>query len=915
MATENKLLKISKTEKKKNAEQTKAKTSKNPLSFIKLKKIELKPKTNKKIKPNKKNQQKEQNPKKKKRIGKILNVILSLIMILGIGVMVAVLAFCGYIVLNAPSFEADKLYNKESTIFYDRNGNEFARVGSEQRDLATYEELPEVLVDAIVATEDSRFFQHNGFDVVRFMKASLGQIAGQDGAGGASTLTMQVAKNAFSRSEDGKIASSGVEGIIRKFNDIYISIFKIEKNYTKEEIIEFYVNAPFLGNSSYGVKQASQTYFGKSVSDLTLAEASLLAGIFNAPSSYNPFASLTYAEKRRSTVLNLMVRHGYITEEQAEETKKIAVESTIIDNTGVKVNKYQQFIDVVCDEIEEKLGVDPYTTSMQVYTTMDPAMQDIMISLNAGTLGYTWKINRWMKGTDYIQFGGVITDVADGSLRAVNGGRNQVGERLYSRATQMKRQPGSTAKPIFAYGPYLEYNNGNTGTVFYDNKMTYSNGQELANADRTYKGAMTMREALATSRNTTAVQAFQAVDKNKIAEFVNAIGIDYYQYDTNGNVKDTNLYESYAIGGGVEVSPKDMAGAYGSFARGGYYIEPYSFTKVIFQETDEVYEHKYEKVQAMSAETAYMITDILVTATKQGAGGKINIKGTEVASKTGTSTYDYSALKYHKVPTSASADNWVLTYSPDYVISFWYGVDKLSSTSYTDSTDAAIERKKISAVLAKAIYKQNSKFKKPSSIVSAKYEAETIPAELPSDYTPSDLISTELFKKGTEPSNVSERFSQLKNPTNGDYDITNGQINLSWKAIATPDAINDSYLQSYFNENYGQFASIYLEKRREYNNAHIGTVGYQVYLSTANGEQYLGYTNNPYYIYNTTSPGTYTFIIKSAYSIFKNNMSSGLTITAQVIGDTTSSDDSLDGDNTETPSTPSVDEEEGDSLE
>ena len=898
MAKENKMIKISKTEKKKNTDKTKAKTTKNPLSFIDFKKF-IKKDENKikkqKTKDNNKKDKKIIDPKKKRKIGIILNVVLSVIMLLSIGAMIAVLCFCTYIVLNAPSFEADKLYNKESTIFYDRNGNEFARVGAEQRDLANYNELPEVLIDAIVATEDSRFFQHNGFDVVRFIKASLGQIAGQDGAGGASTLTMQVAKNAFSRNEEGKIASTGVDGIIRKFNDIYISIFKIEKNYTKEEIIEFYVNAPFLGNSTYGVKQASQTYFGKSVSDLTLPEASLLAGIFNAPSSYNPFYSLNYADKRRSTVLNLMVRHGYITEEQAEEAKAISVESVITEPKGTEYNRYQQFIDVVCDEIEQKLGVDPYLESMQIYTTMDPAMQDVMIALNEGNLGYKWKINKWMKGVDYIQFGGVITDVNDGSMRAVNGGRNQVGERLLSRATQMKRQPGSTAKPIFAYGPYLEYNNGNTGTVFYDNKMTYSNGQELANADRTYKGAMTMREALATSRNTTAVQAFQAVDKNKIAEFVKAIGIDYYKYNTDGSIKDSNLYEAYAIGGGVEVSPKDMAGAYGSFARGGYYIEPYSFTKIIFQETDEVYEHKYEKIKAMSPETAYMITDILVTATKQGAGGKINIKGTEVASKTGTSTYDYSALKYHKVPTSASADNWVLTYSPDYVISFWYGVDKLSSTSYTDSTDAAIERKKISAVLAKAIYKQNSKFKKPSNVVSAKYEAETIPAELPSDYTPSEFVSSELFKKGTEPSNVSERFSQLKNPTNGDYSITNNQINLSWNPIATPNAINDTYLQTYFNENYGQFASIYLQKRREYNANYIGTLGYQISLSTANGEVNLGYTDKPYFIYNATAPGTYTFIVRSAYSIFKNNMSSGLTITTNIIGTSTPEDNPLDG--------------------
>ena len=856
--------------------------------------LSKKNKTTTKNIPAQKNAEKKE--KNKKNRGKILNTVLCLLMVFGILMMVVILSFCTYIILNAPEFDADRLYSQEASIFLDKYGNEFARVGAEQRDLVTYDDLPEVLVDAIVATEDSRFFQHNGFDVVRFMKASFGQIAGQSGAGGASTLTMQVAKNAFSKDDStGKIESSGIKGIIRKFNDIYISIFKIEKNYTKEEIIEMYVNEPFLGQNTYGVEQASQKYFGKSVKDLTLAEASLIAGIFNAPSTYNPFYSTKLAEQRRSTVLNLMVRHGYITEEQAEEAKSISVESLIVDQTFESVNKYQQFIDVVCDEVYKKLGVDPYETSMVIYTTMDPQIQDVMVALNDGSLGYEWQ-KSYMK-TDFIQFGAAITDVNDGSISAVNGGR-QIGQKLFSYATDMKTQPGSTAKPIFAYGPFIEYNNGNTGTLFFDNKMTYSNGQQLTNADKTYKGAMTMRVALSTSRNIPAVQAFQAVDKNKIAKFVNACGIDYYKYDLAGNVTDTNLYESYAIGGGLEVSPLDMSAAYGTFARGGYYIEPYSFTKVIFQQTDEVYEHKYEKNQAMSSETAYMITDMLITATNNGVGGKINVSGTDIASKTGTSTYSDATYKSHNVPSSASADNWVITYSPDYVISFWYGVDssKLSKDTYTDGVRADIERRKISALIANKIYKTNRKFQKPSGVISAKYEKDTSPAELPSEYTPSNLISTELFKKGTEPSEVSDRFAKLDAPTNGKSSIANNEITLTWNKISTPNAINTDYLQNYFNDNYGQFASIYLEKRYEYNNANVGTLGYQIYLNTANGLQLLGYTTNNTYTYPITNPGSYTFVIKSAYSIFKNNMSNGLTITVNTTGNPNNSgnDNNLD---------------------
>ena len=861
----------------------------------KEKKVKTKDNNGKPIKLVKKNS-------KKKSSGKLLNFILSILMLLGIGIMVCIMLFCGYIVISAPAFETDKLYSKEATIFYDKNGNEFARVGAEQRDLVYYDDLPQVLVDAIVATEDSRYFQHNGFDVIRFVKASFGQIAGQDGAGGASTLTMQVAKNTFSKQEDGTIESTGVAGIIRKFTDIYMSIFLIEKNYTKEEIIEFYVNAPFLGQSTFGVEQASQKYFGKSVSDLSLAEASLLAGIFNAPSSYNPFFSTDLATKRRSIVLNLMVRHGYITEEQAEDAKAISVESLIVEPTTTSLNKYQQFIDIVCEDIDEQFDLDPYVTPMEIYTTMDPEVQDVMIKLNNGELNYKWKTYNHNKDKDVIQIGAIVTDVHDGSITAVNGGRHQTTQKAYNRATGLKTQPGSTAKPIFAYGPYLEYNNGNTGTIFYDNKMTYTNGQELTNADKSYKGAMTMRQALAQSRNIPAVQAFQAVNNNKIAEFVHNCGIDY----------GDNLYESYAIGGGLEVSPEDMAAAYGTFARGGYYIEPYSYTKIIFRETDEVYEHKYEKKKAMSEETAYMITDMLVTATHQDVGGKINVSGTDVASKTGTSTHSKKG-----VPDSASKDNWVITYSPDYVISFWYGTDYLTKTEYTTALAAARERKLISAQLANNIYKKNSKFKKPSGIISASYEKETIPAQLPSDYTPSDLISTELFKKGTEPSEISDRFSQLQNPSNGSAEVSNNKIDLSWKEISTPNAINSNYLQNHFSDNYGQFASIYLNKRYEYNNSFIGTMGYQVYRQLDTGElQYLGYTTTPNFTYTTSSLGKHTFIIKSAYSIFKANASSGITITANVTtGSTIPSipniDDSSDEneDENEEVENPSVDVE------
>ena len=291
-----------KVSKKKIIKKDKTKINKNKISL--KDKLKSKDKVDKRIKKSKKN---------------IFLIVLISIMIL---IMATGLIFMLYIIFNAPEFDQELLYSTESSILYDKDGQEFARIGPENRELVTYNELPQVLVDAIVATEDSRFFQHSGFDIARFIKASLGQLAGND-AGGASTLTMQIVKTVYT---DPTLVS-GLKGIIRKFTDIYMAIFKVEKQYTKEEIIEFYVNYPYLGEYSYGVEQASQTYFGKSVRDLSLPEAALIAGLFNAPNLLNPYNNPEGASERRDTVLELMNRHGYITEEQMNDAKNISVES------------------------------------------------------------------------------------------------------------------------------------------------------------------------------------------------------------------------------------------------------------------------------------------------------------------------------------------------------------------------------------------------------------------------------------------------------------------------------------------------------------------------------------------------------------------------------------------------------------
>ena len=793
------------------------------------------------------------NLKDKKKFVLFLNIGLSAIMVAGIGSLICVIGFMLYIILRAPDFNTKLLYDKEATVIYDANGKEFARIGVENRELVEYEDLPQVLVDAIVATEDSRFFQHDGFDIARFTKAAVGQVLGHRDAGGASTLTMQIIKNTF---------TSRDASIVRKFTDIYMAIFKLERKYTKEDILTFYVNQPWLGEGTWGVEQACQTYFGKSVRDLSLTEAALLAGMFQAPASYDPFVYPKNAEGRRNTVLNLMYRHGYITEEERDIAKSIPVQSLLTERKNNK-NKYQDFIDTVVEDVIAKTGNDPYNIPMEIYTTMNPDVQDVILKVQAGEGGYSFVNN-------VVQVGIAVTDTKNGAVVAIGAGRNRVGERQLNRATMIERHPGSTAKPIFDYGPYIEYNNGSTYSSFLDEPMKYSNGTSLKNADGTYLGLMTMRNALVKSRNIPAVTAFQQVDKDKIADFAHSLGMHY----------GSELFESCAIGGFDGTNPLEMSAAYAAFGRGGYYIEPYTYTKIHFLENDETVEYKYKSNQVMSDSTAYLVTNMLTTAGAQGVGGNIKVSGTEVAAKTGTSTMDANARAQIGVPGDTSMDNWVNVYSPDYSISLWYGYDVITKDYYTTSISAAGARKKIMAAIANKILPKNSKFKKPSSVVSATVELETFPAQLASEYTPSELKSTEYFKKGTEPAEVSTRFDTLKNPKNGKATATGNQIIITWDPIDIPQAYDSEYLNTLFTENYGEYADKYYQKRIDYNNANIGNLGYQVYLDNGNGNiTPLGFTTNNSFTYTVVNYDiNYTFIVKSSFSIFKNNQSSGLSI-------------------------------------
>lgn len=805
--------------------------------------------------------------KKKLKYGTLKDKILIIIMLGLIGLFSLGIIFCVYIIISAPEITNTRLYKTNSTVLYNKNGVEFKRLGLENREKVNYEELPQVLVDAIVATEDSRFFQHNGIDIARFSKAVFGQLLGRSDAGGGSTLTMQVSKNAATNPK-----SSGLAGIVRKFTDIYLSVFVFEKKYTKEEIMEFYVNIPNLGAGSYGVQQASKTYFGKDVSDLNLSEAAMIAGLFQAPSAYNPYVNPKSAESRRNTVLALMYRHGYITKEEKEAASSVPVESLLIEK-GSSLNKYVGFIDTVVEEVINRTktkgnpdGDDPYTTPMKIYTTLDPEKQDAINDLYDGKTDHKWK-------NDVAQAGIAVVDVKDGSIAAVGAGRNKKTERSLNYATSASHHPGSIAKPILDYGPAIEYLNWSTGQTVIDDSMTYSGGASIKNFDNKYKYIMTAKNALAQSRNIPALFTFQQTTNDQKIEFSSNLG---WKVETSSGT----ILESCSIGGFDGVTPLEAAAAYATFARGGTYIEPYSVTKIEYTETGEEIKVTPKKATAMSEDTAYMINMILKYAVTSGTIGAGSVSGTDIAAKTGTSTVD-SAVKKQLGNNNVIGDSWMVAYSPDYAIATWYGYPERTKEYYLTNSEGSSARKSITKALVKRIMKKNSRFEKPNSVVEAEIELGTDPLQLASADTPSELRSTEYFKKGTAPTTVSNRFDKLTNPTNLKFTNNNGVVTLTWNAAAIPDAINETYLREYFTNSaaYKNWAEKYLQERINYNNNTFGSFGYHVYMVANGVTTDLGFTTATTYSTNINQNSKVSFIVKSSYQKFTNNQSSGVEIT------------------------------------
>ena len=687
---------------------------------------------------------------------------------------IAIVAIFAYYGATAPTIQASDLEGATETKILDKDGELIYSLGGEKRDLITSEQVPQLLKDAITSIEDKRFYSHMGIDPIRIAGSFLRNAkAGQITQGG-STITQQLVKLAvFSTKKEDQTYK-------RKIQEIMLAL-QLERNYSKEQILTYYLNKVYMANNVYGFGTASHYYFNKELSELSLPQVALLAGMPQAPNSYDPYANADQAKERRDLVLYSMKENGKITKEQYDQAVATPVtEGLIAHNNNVDSNDkalvYDSFVTMVLKEVQEKTGLDPYNDGLTIETTIDSKAQQRLYDI-VNTNDYIQYVN------DKIQNAVVMLDTKTGAVRAVNGGRKQTTLLGYNRATDNTRSTGSTIKPVIDYGPAIEYLNYSTGQTIMDQRTTYSNGVELNNWDFSHKGAMTLRTALVYSRNTTALQTFKAVGETNIKSFLNNLDI---QIKNDGQ---DYLVESNSIG--ADISPIKMAAAYATFGNYGTYSKPYTVRKVTTRD-GQVTEFKPEQKQAMKDSTAYMITDVLKDSFKYGFATQATIPGLPTAAKTGSSNYTVEqkramgASDYEDI----IPDSWFIGYSTDYTISAWTGYDNpYEQGGGVDTTEQEYSRL-IYYYLMKYMAESSSgdDWVQPDSVVKQQIEIGSDPLSLPGPRTPANMIATELFVKGHVPTQQSMNYgTKIEGPTGlkATYDKSKKALTVTWDNYQT----------------------------------------------------------------------------------------------------------------------------------
>ena len=677
----------------------------------------------------------------------LLAVILGLLGLLTIGVIAA----------TSPKLDPKKLETPVSSKIMDMNDREVSLVsGNEKRIRVKINEIPEPVQNAFIATEDVRFRKHSGVDVRRIAGAAFANVTEGFGAEGASTISQQVIKNTVLTSD---------KTLTRKIREAYLSI-QLEQKYSKDQILEMYLNKIYFGNNAYGIATAAKVYFDKEVKELEVQEAALLAGLPKAPSYYDPTKNPKEAEHRRNVVLNLMAQHNFITKEEAEKAKSIPVKDMIIEgDVKTETRPYDAYIKQVMDDLKDIEGLeeaDVYSSGLKIYTNLDTNAQQATEDVLKAKLE---------SEHEFLQSGVALVDTKSGAIRAVGSGRG--GELSNYFSSKITRQPGSTIKPILDYGPAIENKKWSTAHILKDEPVELKD-ITINNFNDRNVGDITMRQALVESKNTTAVRAFQEVGPEEATDFANKLGFD---------LDPDTTYPSYAIGGFEGgISPLTLAGSYTAFGNGGVYSKPTTVRKVEFPDGRTI-EVDSEPKAAMKDYTAYMITDMLKDVMDRGTGREANVSGLNLAGKTGTTNFSKEDRDKYGLPNGATKDAWMAGYTPSYTAAVWTGYaemkDKEGKGLYLNENEADYSKQIFRDIMSQLDHK-NTDFKKPKSVTEVALEKGT--GKRASEFTPDSEKIIELFVKGSDLPGISDKFEKPSTieGLEATFNENNNEIEVKW---------------------------------------------------------------------------------------------------------------------------------------
>lgn len=568
----------------------------------------------------------------------------------------------GYYASKAPTLSEKDLIATTSSKIYDNQNNLIADLGAEKRINVKTNEIPTDLVNAIVAIEDHRFFNHRGVDFIRIGGAFFSNLRG--GRQGGSTLTQQLIKLTYFST------SSSDQTLSRKIQEAWLAT-QLEQKATKQEILTYYINKVYMSNGNYGMQTAARSYYAKDLKDLSLPQVALLAGMPQAPNQYDPYTNPEAALQRRNLVLKEMLDMKSITNEQYESAVNTPVTDGLQSLTGS--SNYPAYMDnylkEVIQQVEEETGYNVLTTGMDVYTNVDTAAQKRL-----------WDIYNSDEYVNYpdneLQVASTIIDVTNGKVIAQLGSRHQSSNVSFgtNQAVETNRDWGSTMKPISDYAPAIEHEEySSTGVTIPDTPYNFpGTNTQIYNWDRQYYGNISMVYALQQSRNVPAVRALEKVGLKKAQKFLSSIGIDYpemvYANAISSNTSDSsNKYGA---------SSEKMAAAYATFANGGTYYKPQYVNRVVFSDgTTKNFDTSGTRV--MKEATAYMMTDMLKSVITAGTGYNANISGLYHAGKTGTSNYADNELKKltkdYNYSSIVTPDELFVGYTTQYSMAVWTG--------------------------------------------------------------------------------------------------------------------------------------------------------------------------------------------------------------------------------------------------